>query len=386
MRLLLLATASLALLAAPALAQSPERHRHGGSHSLGRYNHEGSHRHERHERSPKPEGTHARSEQSPEHEHLETEYIFGFTEGSGIHAPGETDLKFDSIGSFGKRGSYAHVGQKLEIHTGLPGDINIAVGLLGDYHRIRNVPDLGNAGPRYVVSGGSFELRWRLLDRERAPFGLTLLAEPSFGSIDETSGERGRGRALETRLLFDKELVPEKLFAAFNVLYEVEKFRPRGLTLFSNEGEELDVPLAPCVARPPKVQPAHANGEEAGEDMEEAHAEEDREPCTAFARRKSAERSSQFGVSGALSFQAFPNVFLGGEVRYLRAYEGLTLQRFRGEAVFVGPTLFARLGERLAVSAAFSTQVAGHAVGVPGRLDLDNFSRYQARVRLIYEF
>ncbi len=70
----------------------------------------------------------------------------------------------------------------------------------------------------------------------------------------------------------------------------------------------------------------------------------------------------------------------------MRAYEGLTLQRFRGEAVFVGPTLYARLGERLAVSAAFSTQVAGHAVGVPGRLDLDNFSRHQARLKLTYEF
>src|SRR3712207_8019304 len=62
-------------------------------------------------------------------------------------------------------------------------------------------------------------------------------------------------------------------------------------SLFSNEGEELDVPLAPCMARPPKVQPAHAEGEETGEGIEEAHAEE--EPCTAFARRKSAEHSSR---------------------------------------------------------------------------------------------
>ena len=79
-------------------------------------------------------------------------------------------------------------------------------------------------------------------------------------------------------------------------------------------------------------------------------------------------------------------MFLGAEVRYFRAYEGLTLQHFRGEAVFVGPTLFAKLSEKLGITAAFSTQVAGHAVGVPGRLDLDNFSHYQARLKIFYEF
>src|SRR4051795_2341414 len=83
------------------------------------------------------------------------------------------------------------------------------------------------------------------------------------------------------------------------------------------------------------------------------------EPCTAFARRKSAERSSNFGVSGALAFQALPNLFLGAEVRYLRGYEGLALQHFRGEAVFIGPMLYAKLSDHLALSAVFSTQVAG---------------------------
>lgn len=140
------------------------------------------------------------------------------------------------------------------------------------------------------------------------------------------------------------------------------------------------------MARAPKVD--LALGEEEGTGLDAAAGVEaaKEDPCAAFARRKSAERSSSFGVSGALAFQALPNVFLGGEVRYLRAYEGLTLQHFRGEAVFVGPTFYAKLGERVAVTVAFSTQVAGHAVGVPGRLDLDNFSRHQARLRLVYDF
>jgi hypothetical protein len=326
----------------------------------------------------------AKAQDTSKHDDVETEFIFGFTEGSSIHAPGETDLKLDSIGEFGKRGAYRHVNQKLEIHTGLPGEINLAGGLIGDFHRIHNVPDLPNVGSRYVVSGGFAELRWRLLDREKAPFGLTFAAEPSFSSINGTSGERGRGLGVETRLLFDKELVADKLFGAFNVLYEAEKFRPRGVRLFSGEGEELDAPLAPCVSRLPKVDVAL--GEEADTGLEAATSAEVKEPCTAFARRKSAERSSNFGVSGALAFQAFPNVFFGAEVRYLRAYEGLTLQHFRGEAVFVGPTFYAKLTDHVIITAAFSSQVSGHAVGVPGRLDLDNFSRHEARLRLVYDF
>jgi len=207
-----------------------------------------------------------------------------------------------------------------------------------------------------------------------------------MGLFDETSGGRGRSQGLETRLLLDTALIPNTVYAGLNVIYEVDKFRPRGVKLFSSEGEELDVPLTPCVARPPRVKAAPGGGDDVSRGVEGANANETEEPCTALARRKSAQHSSNFGVSGALAFQAFQNVFLGAEVEYLRAYEGLTLQHFRGEAVFVGPTLFAKLTDHLSITAALSTQVSGHAVGVPGRLDLDNFSRHHARLKVFYEF
>jgi hypothetical protein len=40
----------------------------------------------------------------------------------------------------------------------------------------------------------------------------------------------------------------------------------------------------------------------------------------------------------------------------------------------------------LFISGAYSLQVAGHAVGVPGRLDLDDFSRHQAKLKIKDEF
>jgi hypothetical protein len=248
------------------------------------------------------------------------------------------------------------------------------------------VPDLDDRS--FTGFGGSSaQIKWQVLKRDPSPFGVALMAEPFFGFLDASTGERGRVQDLATRLLVDTALIPNTLYAAFNTIYELNKFRPRGVRLFSSEGEELEAPLRPCSARLPKGNGTPAEGEEDSSGMQATgSADEDREPCAAFARRKSAERSSTLGFSGALAFQAIPNAFLGAEVRYLRAYEGLTLQHFRGEAVFVGPTLYAMLGDHLGIVGAFSTQVAGHAVGVPGRFDLDNFPHHQARLKIFYEF
>jgi hypothetical protein len=77
---------------------------------------------------------------------------------------------------------------------------------------------------------------------------------------------------------------------------------------------------------------------------------------------------------------------MGGEVRYFRSYEGAALETFTGQALYLGPTLYAKLGERAWLSAAFSFQVWGGAVSTPGALDLTNFERYQAKFRLGYVF
>lgn len=82
-----------------------------------------------------------------------------------------------------------------------------------------------------------------------------------------------------------------------------------------------------------------------------------------------------------------PNVFVGAELRYLRSYSGLGLDRFEGQALFLGPTFHAKLSDNLSISAAFSTQIAGRSDEASGRqLDLDNFSRHQAKLKLSYEF
>jgi hypothetical protein len=46
----------------------------------------------------------------------------------------------------------------------------------------------------------------------------------------------------------------------------------------------------------------------------------------------------------------------------------------------------ARFSKTMAVSAAWNVQVAGHAVDIPGSLDLKNFERHRAQLRLMYNF
>jgi len=48
--------------------------------------------------------------------------------------------------------------------------------------------------------------------------------------------------------------------------------------------------------------------------------------------------------------------------------------------------MFVRFSKALAISGAWGVQVAGHAIDVPGSLDLANFTRHQALFRLEYNF
>jgi hypothetical protein len=81
-----------------------------------------------------------------------------------------------------------------------------------------------------------------------------------------------------------------------------------------------------------------------------------------------------------------PGVWIGGEARYFRAYQGAGFEIFSGDALYLGPTLYAKLAERVWVSAAFNIQARGRAVTAPGGLDLVDFERYQAKLRLGFQF
>jgi hypothetical protein len=58
-----------------------------------------------------------------------------------------------------------------------------------------------------------------------------------------------------------------------------------------------------------------------------------------------AEQESTVGASAGLMAQIRPGILLGGEARYLRKYEGIGLDELAGQALYVGPTAYFQIDQ-----------------------------------------
>ena len=260
------------------------------------------------------------------HEHgVETESLFGFVSGSDIGEKGERHLAFFYETHFGKRGGTFRAQQpKAELGYNPTDWLHVALEFWGDHFKIGNVP--GFDDQNRWGGGVAVEFKVQLVKRgPSSPVGITFTVAPHYSNSEHHTGEAARHYALELGLAADAELVKDKLFAAFNLLYEPERVRTRG------EDEW--------------------------------------------------EKESLFGVSGALMARVAPSVFVGGEVQYFRMYEGLFLNEFHGHAFYVGPVLTVQTGEHSTFTLAWAAQVAGKAEGEPGRLDLEHFERHRVKAK-----
>ena len=265
---------------------------------------------------------------------VETKYIFGFTEGSGIGLEGEKEFSWQSVARFGKAdGRYWASETKLEYEFTPNQYVQFELGPLVSTHDIKDVTDLDNRNQ--VAFGGFFgEIRYLLLDRgPSSPLAITLSAEPEWRRIDETSGERVTNFELELKLNADLELIQNRLYLGANLLYEPEATHD----------------------------PDHIGA--------------------------GWEKESTGGVSAALSYRIIAPVFVGAELWYLRHYDGIWFNTHTGDALYLGPTLYIQLSRKAFVTAAWNTQVTGHDVDVPGStLNLAEFSRHRAKLKLAVEF
>jgi len=272
----------------------------------------------------------ARAEDASAWRDIETKYIFGFTTGSGIGLEGEKEFTVDSFGRFGKRdGHYAATETKYEFEFTPNQFIQIEFGALGSTHNIGGVTDLDDRS-QVALSGAFAEFRYLAIERTSSnPLAVTLAVEPTVRRIDETSGERVWNFELETVINADLELVKNRLFAGFNLLYEPEVTQNAiGYT----------------------------------------------------------QREAKFGGSAALSLRIAPNVVVGGEVWYLRHYDNAGLSAFTGDAVLLGPTLYIQFTPKMFMTAAWNTQVWGREVDNPVSLNLSEFQRNRVKLKFAYEF
>ena len=257
---------------------------------------------------------------------VDTEHMFGFTEGSDIGEKGEKEVETDSTGRFGRLGgSYNNAATALEAKYSLSDRFRLSAVATVAYYDISSVNGFDDRR-QGALQSVSFDARYRLFDREHAPFGLTLSIEPHWGFTDDVRGAPADQQGAEFRLLADRELIAGRLFGAFNLDYA----------------------------------PVQTHLRRSGETF----------------------RDSTLGIGAALAMQVMSNVFIGAEARSLHHYGGLGLNSFAGQSLYIGPTFYATFGQGYFLSAAWNVQVWGAVAGSSGALDLVNFERYQAKLRL----
>jgi hypothetical protein len=261
---------------------------------------------------------------------VETQYLFGFTTGADIGAEGEKEIDWTTDAALRKRaGRFQAYSSKVELEYVPTQFLQIALGARGTYHGVRNAPGFDDHN-RAQFGGLSAEIKYLLVERTpNQPYALSLIVEPAWSRIGGAGG-RETAFEIETKLAGDIELVANRLYAAANVVYEPEVVRDRG---------------------------ARAWG-----------------------------RESTLGFTGALTWRALPNVAIGGEMGLYRAYDSYFVQKYVGQALYVGPTMHVQTTKKTFVSLAWGTQIAGSAKGAPGHLDLDHFSRHRARLKVGVEF
>src|ERR1044072_7432348 len=168
-------------------------------------------------------------------EGIDTEHLFGFMIGTDVGTVGEREFQSETTGRFGKNGGrYRAIGQEFELEFVPVQNFRIEVGSAFASHLSGGVPGLDDQH-RMSWQGGSVDLRYRFLDRETAPFGLTFATEVHAHRVDETTAEAVRSFGTEFRLAFDREIVPNRILAAFNLIYEPEWTRVVGSGLMDRE-------------------------------------------------------------------------------------------------------------------------------------------------------
>src|SRR5207244_10932972 len=87
------------------------------------------------------------------------------------------------------------------------------------------------------LQGASFKIRCRLLERQDAPVGLTLVAGPSWNRIDDNSGARVAQYGTSFAILIDRALIGDQLYGAINVLYDAATSREQRTAEWEREAK-----------------------------------------------------------------------------------------------------------------------------------------------------
>ena len=256
---------------------------------------------------------------------VDTEHMFGFSEGTDIGTPFQPEAEAELVGRFGRSGgNYNAVALGLSLKYPLSNWFRVAPTVTVSRFDVAGVPDLVDRNGISVEQLG-VEFRLRPFDREDHLFGLTLVALPFVGFVNPVTGAPGSGWGSSFLVAADRELVPDRVFSALNLSYDL--------------GSVQDYWTG---------QSAHG---------------------------------SELAFAAAATARLWDGVYSGAEVRYRRGFDGLAFQDLIGQAVYVGPTFYLTLGPGASLSGAWNMQVWGQTTGLPPGLDLTLFERQMFKLR-----
>lgn len=271
---------------------------------------------------------------------------FGFASGSDVNDLGQRTAAVEYDGAFGTRmgRSWSHLG-RAQVEFSPIRCLDMTAWATGAWSRAKADPT--GVVDRSRVFAIGYETKYKLLGRDAHGFGLTVSVEPSaaFGrlrSYDPSSPTafRWSQRAYTNtfKLILDKELLRDRLYAAFNVENAASFTRANAFDCATNSGSGY---------------------------------------C----------KGSALNLRAALALKLADDIFVGVDGAHQRVYDGAFLNRHPGWAWFAGPNALWQIRDGMSLSAAWAQQISGKAPGqTGGRLNLDQFNRTIVKTKLAVDF
>jgi hypothetical protein len=288
------------------------------------------------DRIKKPTAPVAASQACKETAGLPTD-IFGFTTGSDVNDLGSLSGALEYNGNYGTRfGSLSgHLLKAQLSYSPLP---CLEIGPTIQGLSVAAGPTTFGFDTRQI--GGTVEMKYKLLGRATHGVGLTITTEPGIFSRKYNSGflpfqPSGNVASNLARVLIDFELVKDKVYGAINLEHQ-------------------------AVWDHPVLGPGGSG----------------------YAR------FSNVNIRASLAYKVSDSFYVGAEASHQRAYTGIFLKNDLGNAWFAGPTFYWQATEKLSVTGAYNYQFAGQTSGIVNskNVDLINFNRHQAKLKLGYSF
>ncbi|MDG0818185.1 DUF6662 family protein [Bdellovibrio svalbardensis] len=151
-----------------------------------------------------------------------SEGIFGYSYTADTHGKGQWEYEqYNTLRSGKSEGDYNALDVRFELETGITDNLQMSAYINTSYVNIHNSGDLTNIN-EFDVNGMSLEFIYNVLSPYKDSFGLSLYLEPEISVRSEKSGQPVNKRAVDAKLLLQKNFLENSLITVLNLKLEPE--------------------------------------------------------------------------------------------------------------------------------------------------------------------